>query len=188
MSTLNEVQRIKRAALLKSAALGVAILLAGVFIGSGATLLLTKKQAPSPRGMEFINERMINSMKEQLELTESQEKQIKLICDEHFKAFAKIREEARPMIEKEINQFNEQVKAVLDAQQRQDWERVIEQFRERFKSHRPGPGGGFGGPPSKKRGSGRERQARRPPVDGNEPVIETAVRADKYMPSEPNNI
>lgn len=136
----------------KLAFFGLVILIAGVVIGAGLTLMTVgRPQRHFPAGLEAVNEQMIRGLQHALELTDSQQAQVEAIITKHIEALRDVREQARPRIAKEMNLLYEEVRSILDERQRQIWDQQILQLQNRLWQPRgagpgegPGPGRGPG--------------------------------------------
>ena len=150
-----QMQLLLRSQRWKMAFFGLIILIAGLLIGAGSSLLIMgRPPSEQPPGVEFINERTISRLQHELNLTHEQTQQVKVIFDKHLQALHQIRQQARPQIAARMNQLHTEVMAILDEQQQELWTQNIQRLTERFihPTHRPGP-----------RDDGPSRQRRRPP-------------------------
>jgi hypothetical protein len=132
-----------RKPLLKPVIFSVLILVSGIVIGAGLTLILVPpKNAPDlPPGPEFMSERMIGRMVGELRLSPEQQEQLKPIVTKHMSAIDVVRTEAQPKIRQEIESMNEEILALLDDAQKQLWQDRIKRMQEGFRRmHRRGPG------------------------------------------------
>jgi len=144
----------------KLAFFGLVILIAGVVIGTGLTLITVRqRQRHFLVGLEAVNEQMIRGLQHTLELTPSQQTKIEAIITNHIEALRKIREQARPQIAKEMNQLYEEVRNILDERQQIIWDQQILQLQNRLWQPR-GPGAGQG--PGRGQGAGRGQGPRGP--------------------------
>lgn len=130
----------------KMAFFGLATLLAGMVIGACLTLIVLRHfHRNADRGIELINQRVMEHLQQKLELSPEQAEQVKALFDKHMGALHEIREQAKPKIAHELNLLYEEVMAVLDAEQQEKWRDHVERLRDRF------------GPPSE---PGQERRGR----------------------------
>ncbi len=133
--------------------LGLVILLCGMIIGGALTLhfrwprLLLARQ-PWERMPEHIADRM----REELGLTEEQQKEIQTILAKHHGAMESIRVEVQPRVEAQIDSMRREIDAVLTPEQARRW---TERF-EKMRRHWP-PGG-----PRRPPGSERPRDRKLP--------------------------
>ena len=131
----------------------ILILVSGIFIGSGITLIISKQIKPkNPPGPEYISKRFLDHMIRELQLSDQQQAQIKPIVQKHMKAMETIRNDARPKISDELQQMNEDILAVLGEPQKQLWQDRIHRMQKHFS---PGM--------HQRRGPGYEQRGRRGP-------------------------
>ena len=129
------------------------ILVSGIIIGAGMTLLVSDS-VPDPKtlppGPEYISNRMVQRIIHELHLDPEQQEQLKPIIQKHMKAIDDIRKQARPQISEEVKQMNEEILSILDEPQKQMWQKNIQQMQDHFTRmrQRRGPGG-------QRRGEGR---------------------------------
>ena len=124
---------------LKPILLSLLILISGIIIGAGITLILTGNSATSktmPPGPEYMSRRMVNRIVNELKLSPQQQEQLNPIVQKHMKAMEDIRQEARPKISAEIKQMNEEIASILDDRQKEIWQDNIKRMRERFNQMR----------------------------------------------------
>ena len=147
--TVNYMQKMHR---WRMAFFGVVILLAGIVIGGASMMILVPhKLIKPPPGPEFESFRMLPPLQRNLDLTPEQADKIKPIMDKHIEKLNQIRMNARTEIGETLKQMNKDIAAILTDEQRQRWQRGLEQLEGEL---RPGEwrGGGGGRP-----GSGRFR-------------------------------
>ena len=151
------------------------ILISGIVIGAGLTLIITggpNTQKSLPPGPEYMSARMVKRIAGELKLSPQQREQLKPIIQRHMKAMDDIRQQARPEISKELKQMNEEILSILDGPQKEIWQDRIQRMQEHFTRmrHRRSPGD-------------RRRHERRPegrfPPEENPPI-------DDIMPPELN--
>lgn len=139
---------------LKPILFSMLILISGIVIGSGLTLLITEiqdAQKKMPPGPEYISNRMIQRLIRELELSPEQQQQLKPIISKHMQAIDEIRKEARPKVSKEIKQMNDEILSLLDEPQKQLWQDRMQRMQDHFSRMRS------------RRGPGSERNNGRPP-------------------------
>jgi hypothetical protein len=139
---------------LKPILLSLLILISGIIIGVGLTLMVTgSSSAPKklPPGPEYMSRRMVERIVHELHLSPEQHDQLKPIVQKHMKAMDEIRQEARPKISNEIKQMNEEIAAILDERQQEIWQHKIKQIQDHFTRMR------------RHRRPGEERRSRRHP-------------------------
>jgi len=143
--TDNEKILYRRAQQWKMAFFSLVILIAGILIGSGVTLIAVRERIPQPvMDIEAVNEHVLGRLQEQLNLNTDQREQIRDIFAKHIRALRQIRQQARPKVAQEMNDLHMEVMAILDEEQQQIWQQNINRLRNRFLSGR-GPGRGPGG-------------------------------------------
>ncbi|MHC4905048.1 MAG: hypothetical protein ACYTEN_04400 [Planctomycetota bacterium] len=119
---------------LKPAIFSVLILVSGIIIGSGVTLMTAErvKKKSVPPGPEYLSRRMINRLVRELNLSPEQQLQLNPIVKQHMEAMEKIRQEARPQISEEIKQMNDSIMALLDEGQKKVWADKIQRMQDNF--------------------------------------------------------
>lgn len=119
---------------LKPVLFSILILVSGIIIGSGATLMVADqfKAKPLPPGPEYMSRRMIEHMVRDLHLSPEQQEQLGPVVKQHMEAMDKIREEARPKIAEELKQMNDGIMAILDEEQGQIWTNKIRRMQDNF--------------------------------------------------------
>ena len=189
---LKVLQRMHR---VKMAFFGLVILTAGMVIGGAVGMMYAQKHQPAKveHGPEVVSrwmvERVVEKMKDELQLTDQQQAELQAIMKTRFKEIDTIRKEAQPKIIEQMNEMNLQIAGVLNEQQYQQWQEGLKQLREKFPGHpdfmrggRGGRGGQRRGPegePRRPRGEeGPERQRqpefREPPLE--QPPVEEPVK------------
>ncbi|MBC8379476.1 MAG: hypothetical protein H8E62_09895, partial [Planctomycetes bacterium] len=114
----------------KPVLLSLLILLSGIAIGVGATLIVIK-QKPTPPRPKF-NTRMLNHLMRELNLTEEQKAQIDPIIQSHMEELEKIRTEAIPKITLITEAMNTEILLLLDDHQKQIWTDQMKRMQARF--------------------------------------------------------
>ena len=123
------------APVLRPILLSTLILVSGIVIGSGLTLIVTsnsdnpKSLPPAP---EYMSARMLERIVRELKLSPEQHEQIQPIVQQRTEAMELIREIARPQISSEIKLMNEEIIAILDEGQKQLWKKTSKEMQERF--------------------------------------------------------
>ena len=163
------------------------ILVSGIIIGAGLTLILTGNsniQKSLPPAPEYMSSRMVKRIAEELKLPQEQREQLGPIVQKHMKVIDDIRQDARPKIMDEITQMNDEIMAILDEGQQQLWQEKMKHMKEHFTRmrNRRGTDGGRRdgkGPNSERRRDERSHDSRppegqlppeeRPPVDDMAP-------------------
>jgi len=129
----------------------LAILIAGIVIGASFMTILAKNRfRPGPHSPEIAAERMLQELNRRLHLTPWQNEAIRPMFIKHMKKLRQIRMDVRPKIEEQLARMNEQVSALLDDSQKQQWKRDFQRLQNQF--HQPRRGRGRrqrwrGGPP-----------------------------------------
>ncbi|MCI0500042.1 MAG: hypothetical protein L0Y36_10280 [Planctomycetales bacterium] len=129
--------------MLKPLLFSILILVSGIVIGSGITLMVMPQQTSPdlPPMPEFVSERMVGRMMQELHLSPQQQEQLKPIITKRMSAIDAIRTEAQPKIRQEIEAMNEEILAILDNAQKQLWQDRIKRMQEGFqRMHRRRPG------------------------------------------------
>jgi hypothetical protein len=152
----------------RMALFGLVILTAGVAIGAACAVIFIPRPAPFPGpDPPFM---MAERLERVLELAPEQKEKIRQISKATFETLHKIQEEAKPKIDAQIKQMNEQISAALTDDQRQKWQRELEDFQNRFREGwrrgggRPGEEG-----PGRRRGPGDPNRYPSGPNDANRP-------------------
>jgi|GEM_PF-3070568 len=126
----NYVRRIYRWRL---AFFSLVILLAGLVIGSAATVIFTRNRlAGPPRPPRVSSERMLRRLEHTLQLESEQVDRIRVILNRHMQALRDIRENARRTVDEQLAIMNEEVSSVLDEHQKSLWQRHLHRLRERI--------------------------------------------------------
>lgn len=172
---------------------GLVILLAGLVIGVSSTLMLVRHRPMGPPwGPEYVSERMIRHLQQELDLSPEQVKKIEAIVEKRMQKLEAIRKEARPKVAEQLKLMNEEISAVLTEEQRRDWqENWKRQFHRFQRPPRPGEGPRRrGGPPDRMR-RGPERFGA--PPDPNRPPIppeeyEARHKGQRWRNPPPNSL
>lgn len=148
---------------------GLAILIAGITIGAaGAVVVIRPVERRPPPDVDRAVAMMIGRFQDELDLSSEQVDNIRSILRRHMENLEKIRLEARPLIEAELQTMKTEIDAVLTAEQRNEWQRVTERLDHEFRRgmRRGGGdrrGGRRGGPPGRgDRPDGEPGEMRRP--------------------------
>jgi hypothetical protein len=136
---------------------GLVILLAGITIGVAGTLLVFgPPEGPRPMPPEIAVRVLLGRFRDQLNITDDQADQIRTILRTRMQNLQKLREEARPKIEEQLEGLKEEISAVLTAEQSSKWQEIINRLDREFRhGMRPGPGG-----PDRPKEGFRERRER----------------------------
>ena len=174
---------------LKPLFLSTLILISGIVIGAGLTLIITghsNVQKSLPPAPEYMSGRMVKRIAEELKLPPEQREQLEPIVKKHMKAMDDIRQDARPKIMEEIRQMNDEIMAILDTGQQKLWQEKMKHMQEHFTRmrNRRGTDGGWRdkrGPDSERRRGERFHKNRRPegqlPPEERPPIDDMAPPA-----------
>ena len=141
------------------------ILLAGMVIGSAATVIIVKStRVNRPKPPERGPEQMAKRIKKSLNLTQAQSSEIVPIIEKHLQVMWHIRMGARPVITAQLNEMRDEIEPLLDEDQQKLWKRDVKKLLEPLQ---------YSSPPryGQQQGQGRygrRRQMNRPPE--KEPV------------------
>jgi len=172
------------------------ILLSGIIIGSGATVIvlrpsLEKEHARLP---EEFSRKMVKRLTHELRLTPQQQQQVRPIIENHMNAIDQYRQEARPKIRQELEEMNDELIIIFDNTQQQIWKEQIQKMQKRFPQMR-GRGDSRGSYPEhqgQQLRQFRQQQLDRIPPQSNEsqlPTQEEVLPSDEpktQPPQEPN--
>ncbi|MHC5082607.1 MAG: hypothetical protein ACYTET_01530 [Planctomycetota bacterium] len=191
---------------LKPICFSLIILLSGVIIGSGLTMMTMSRMRPKPdnRGWEWVSAHTIRRMERELGLSPEQKAQLDPIIKKHTLAMDDIRQEAKPKFAKEMKAMNEGIQSILDEHQKQLWQDKIRKMEEMFRKQgrqggggrgrhrngsgpRRGPGMGFGGGMGPRRGPGMGPEAGPRPPFGPEGEFPPPPRPE-HPPFDPNQM
>ncbi len=124
---------------LKPILFSLLILISGIVIGAGLTLIITGNpggQNSLPPGPEYMSGRMLRHIAGELKLSQQQQEQLKPIIQQHMKAMDDIRKQASPEISKELKQMNEEILGILDEPQKEIWQDRVRRMQEHFTPRR----------------------------------------------------
>jgi hypothetical protein len=151
------------------------ILLSGIIIGAGATLIFVGPPPDEtiPPGPEYFSRRMVDHMTRELALTPEQQKAIQAVIEKHMAVVDQYRDEARPKIRQELDTMNTELLALLDENQKQMWKDSIERMQRRFREarERRGPRDGERRGPRDSENRDRFRRGEGPGGDPNSPFF-----------------
>ncbi len=124
--------------------LGIAILLCGMLIGAGATVLVGRTViVPGGRPPAQASGAIARQMSRRLNLTPQQQTEVRRILREHMERVNQIRNEGRQEAKAEFDAMRDEVAKVLTPQQAQMWRREFDRMRRLA----PQPHGGRWEPP-----------------------------------------
>lgn len=147
---------------LRSVVFGLLILLCGIFIGSGGTVIVVfRLLTHAIHHPEEIPTRVVNRLRFNLDLTDKQAAKIKIIITKRQKTIQAIRRETQPRLERELDGIRADVAAVLNPEQARSWKKRFDYFRKLWIPPLP-PGGATpqkapGGPKDPTHSHGKKR-------------------------------
>jgi hypothetical protein len=136
------------------------ILVFGVIIGPGSTFLyLRDRLGPTPPPPTDRIAEMVREMKNKLDLSEKQEKQIHALFDERFKAMGEMFKSIGEKQKQEWDLTVNGMKSILSEEQFSAWKKDMDERRQKWGRDSRGQGGpGRGGPEGRSDGrSGQDR-------------------------------
>ncbi len=139
---------VRRMPWVRSALLGMAILICGAIIGGVVSAVMLK--APPEHGFgrpERLPQEIADRMREKYRLSEEQTARIRAIFEEHADRFAAIRAEVHPRIEAAHESLRSAVEEVLTPEQTRAWREEFESMRRLWGPRRGGPPPFPKGPP-----------------------------------------
>jgi len=111
----------------------LAILLAGIVIGSVGTMLLIRRAVlRHQRRPELIVTRATRHLRRSLRLTEPQEQKVEAIVSERIEAIRKIRDDALPRVGEQFQLLEREIAAELNEEQREKWRRQVARLERRL--------------------------------------------------------
>ncbi|MEW6347631.1 MAG: hypothetical protein AB1646_01090 [Thermodesulfobacteriota bacterium] len=117
----------------RSVLFGVIILLGGMVIGSGSTLIVLHKLVISAiHHPEQVPKRIAKRISRKLDLSKEQAAKVQAILIERQKALLAIRREVYPRVEAELRQARDQVAAILEPEKAQSWRNRFEELRAQW--------------------------------------------------------
>lgn len=124
----------------RSLLLGLGILLCGILIGAGITVIVLQKMVLyAVHHPEQVPTRLTERLRGKLGLSDDQAKKIRAILNERQKAFQALRRATRPKMEREIERLEEDVAAVLDENQARKWRKRFDRLRRQWMPPPPPP-------------------------------------------------
>ncbi len=117
----------------RSLLLGLIILLCGILIGAGITVItLQKAVLYAIHHPEQVPNRLTERLRGKLHLSDDQAKKIRAILNERQHAFQALRRATRPKVERELDRLREEVAAVLDVNQARKWRQRFDRLRRQW--------------------------------------------------------
>ena len=134
MTDSTQPQQIIKSSKTKPVLFSLLILLSGIIIGVGATVIVLRQSIKNEnsRMPEEFSRRMVERLTRELHLTGDQRQQVKPIIEKHMKAMDQYRQEARPKIRQELEQMNDELMAIFDNTQQQIWKERIQRMQKGF--------------------------------------------------------
>ncbi|MHC4553429.1 MAG: hypothetical protein ACYSUT_11800 [Planctomycetota bacterium] len=127
------------------------ILLSGIAIGVGSTLIAVKRKRPEPKSN--FNSRMLGHLMRELKLTDAQKEEADAIIKTNMTELEELRSPFQAQMKTIIQEMNDEIFETLDDQQKEIWTVKMQEMKDRFEQMRKQRG--FGGPG---RGDGRGGQ------------------------------
>jgi hypothetical protein len=183
-------------------AIAAVILVSGIGIGTGGTILVMKDRIMwRPPFRSNGGDRRppidpIEMWKTEYGLTDDQARQAKEAFAASWASTRKIFEETGQKMEAEQGKFAESIKAIFTPDQYEKWEQDFKARAERMRRWRPGPGGGPGvpgGPPGGHKDGRRDRSSFRgdrgfqPPPGREPPPGEPGFPPSPNLPGNPES-
>ncbi|MBN2138149.1 MAG: hypothetical protein JW720_10095 [Sedimentisphaerales bacterium] len=176
----------------RMALFGIVILVAGVVIGAGSTLIFVPGEVmPAPPSVVgWMMGRLLEGMDRDLGLSAEQKEQLKPIFDANRQKFDRKHREQRAEMGELWNQFNTDISKVFTPEQSRKWEHKLEENQRRMRDDwaRRGQGRGERGDrgPGRRRGPGDPNRVRRGPDDPNGPSRGPEQFGPDFGPSDSN--
>ena len=106
------------------------IFVSGTVIGGGSTMIVVnhRMEEAAGRHLDAVCSRMVPALQKELDLSDEQAAQVKTSIRQHLAKLDQIRE---TVIRNEFKQMEDQVAAVLDADQKERWHSWLEERRKR---------------------------------------------------------
>lgn len=117
----------------RAALLLLAVFVVGALVGAAAdrVLLFRGGQMYPKHGVRAASHRLLDRLDRELALTEVQETQVKEIIDRRASRLDNVWKNVEPAVRGEIERADSEISAVLDAEQRQKFETMKRQWRDR---------------------------------------------------------
>lgn len=110
--------------------LGILILLFGIAIGAGGTVVIMKRVIlHAIHHPEEAPQRMTDRVRSRLDLSEDQAVKVKAILTERQKEIQALRRQIQPQVENELQKAKEDVAAILRPEQAEKWRERFDQLR-----------------------------------------------------------
>jgi len=122
----------------KKFAVGVAILLCGMLLGSALTIHAGNRIMLEAIGKpEKMADHMTRRLTRDLDLSESQKQQVGEIINKRAKSVSGILSETHPRMEEQFELMHREVREVLDDNQKKKFDGIYQGMKEKFERHRP---------------------------------------------------
>lgn len=131
--------------------LGAVILLCGMAIGAGATLLWVRARIQHFRDADIRVEQMARRIQKRYGLTHEQTLKVAEVLRRRLHALQEIREEILPRVEAEHKALSDELRAILTPEQFERWNKDFEALRRRRLGLGQGRMRGHGPPPASSR-------------------------------------
>jgi len=185
---------VPRPSRVKPVLLGAVLLISGIVIGSGLTLIGLKRRADEFRSRpDMFSNRILSKMETDLNLTKEQKSELSKIFKAAREDLDNVRRQHRAQAQGFFREFHDDVANVLTVKQQEEWEEWWKRARERAFKDRGGPGGP-GGPDGRNGPDGRDGPSgsgeRRGPGAPRDPAISDRApqggpRPDLGLPPPP---
>jgi len=138
----------------RQALLGFIILLCGIMIGAGGTVLVGRRVMlrASTRQPAQVRDAIVRRMSRRLHLTPTQQTQVREIVGRHLDRLNEIRGDSRRQVQQEMDSLRDEVSQVLTPDQARAWQAQFDRMRHFAPPPPPHPPGGR--PRGPHRGSG----------------------------------
>ena len=154
----------------KTVLLGAVLLISGMVIGSGLTLIGLQRRAGEFRSRpDMFSNRILSKMETDLELTKEQKAELGKIFKDAREDLDDVRRQHRAQGQAFFKDFHDQVANVLTVKQQEEWEEWWKRARERAWKERGGPGGPSRSGDRDGKPDGPEHGSREPKPDGPPP-------------------
>jgi len=126
---------------IKTAFLGTVVLLSGMIIGSGLTIIGVRQWADEMRQRpDMFSYLILSRMEQELSLTKQQKSELGKILKDTKSELEEMRAQHRAQGQAFFRDFHDQVVRVLTPDQQKEWEAMWKRARERAFKERPGGG------------------------------------------------
>lgn len=113
--------------------LAAVILLCGVVIGMGGTILFLRYQALNIiQHPEELPDRITNLVQNHYSLDKAQTEEVRVILNEHLRELEKLRQDTRPIIDTHLDAVRDKIAVVMGEERGEDWRRDFEHLRGKW--------------------------------------------------------